>query len=168
MLFQLPPEPIRPERLGPEAMKEAWKPSWRCFACHDTGIITGYLVFLVVPEYSDKVHKNLACKNPSCRNIAPSSSNPNYDHRFSIEICRELDKISREDWTRTIENKFINFKALAEMKKMPGDTGRTANDDREILQRKAEIESITHEQWVQMNSSYLGVDEDVLSKEGAK
>ncbi len=140
-LPQLPPEPIRPERLSSEAMKEVWKPSWRCFACHDSGIINYYLVFLVIPDFNDKIHKYPACKNPSCKNIAPASSNPNYDHRFSIEVCRELDKICREDWAQTIENKFINFKALAEMKKMPGSTDRTANDDREILQRKAEIEA---------------------------
>ena len=35
---------------------------------------------------------------------------------------------------------------------------RTANDDREVQQRKEEIESISHEQWLAMTNDYLGSD----------
>lgn len=157
MLPQLQPEPIRPELEREDYQKEIWHPRWKCHFCRDKGIGATVLVLIVIPDYNHIRDKPVACKNPACKEVAPSSFNQNYDQRFSAEMCLELDRIDREVWDRTVENKFLNFKALSESLRIPGSTRtRTANDEREIQQRKEEIEVTTHQQWIEMSNSYSG------------
>lgn len=107
-LPQLPREPIRPE-LENTADKEIWVPKWRCFCCRDTGLVGLNLVRLAIPNYDQYRDKPVACQNPRCYAGSDYRGDPNYDQRFTVGICTELDKRSREDWQRTAES---HFKAI--------------------------------------------------------
>ena len=105
-LPKLPPQPIRNEdKRGYE--KEIWQPHWKCFCCQDTGEVKSHLVLLVIPEYNDKRDRTPICQNPGCSagtnwlHLGPN----NIDMRLTSTICQELDRINREDWEKTIENK---------------------------------------------------------------
>jgi len=107
-LPQLPREPIRPELENPTD-KEIWTPKWRCFCCRDTGLVGLNLVRLAIPSYDQYRDKPVACQNPRCYAGSDYRGDPNYDQRFTVGICTELDKRSREDWQRTAES---HFKAI--------------------------------------------------------
>ncbi|MDZ4879080.1 MAG: hypothetical protein CLLPBCKN_008518 [Chroococcidiopsis cubana SAG 39.79] len=104
-LPQLPREPIRPELENPTD-KEIWVPKWRCFCCRDTGLVGLNLVRLAIPNYDQCRDKPVACQNPRCYAGSDYRGDPNYDQRFTVGICTELDKRSREDWQRTAESHF--------------------------------------------------------------
>jgi hypothetical protein len=76
--------------------------------------------------------------------------------RFSQAICQQLDMHERTAWRLTVERKAIDIRSLASKKSMPkveyldGRNRRNANDEREIQQRKAEIEAIAPEDWLKM------------------
>ncbi len=101
-LPKLPREPIRPERENPEFSQEIWQPHWRCFACHDSGIITLLLTRLVISTYDKWRDKSVACQHPRCEAGKSFRCDPNYDQRFTAAICTELDRLSREDWRKSV------------------------------------------------------------------
>lgn len=162
-LPQLPPEPIRPECEDPNTDKEIWQPRWRCFCCHDTGTISPSLVQLVVPGYDFTKHKTVACQHPRCEPGRRFQGDLNYDQRFTAGICNSLDQINRDDWRKVVKTKFelaqrmkAENEALVDKLAMPGSRERSANDNREIQQRKQEVEAISHEDWLAMSSQSLG------------
>lgn len=82
--------------------------------------------------------------------------------RFTAAICQELDRINREHWRQATQQQFERYKkqldiATGQISKSHSlaSSDRTSNDDREVQQRKAEIESISPEQWGAMNKAYL-------------
>ena len=103
-LPQLPREPIRPELENGQVDKEIWQPNWNCYCCHDTGIVRGLLIRLVVPDFDRNRDKPVACQRRGCEASFEYRSNPHFDKRFDYEICAELDRLSREDWKQTILN----------------------------------------------------------------
>lgn len=161
-LPQLPPEPVRVEDQE-GYQKEIWRPSWRCFCCKDTGWIDPGLVLLVIPKYNSNRDRNPICQSPGCNEGANwLHLKGNIDMRFTASICQELDRINREDWRQVTQQKFEKFKnqvdvatgAIAQSHNL-ALTNRNSNDDREVAQRKAEIEAISPELWLAMNESYL-------------
>lgn len=107
-LPQLPREPIRPEA---EAEQEIWQPRWRCFCCHDTGIVRLWLVEQVIPGYDHQRDKSVVCQNPHCQAGENYRYDPNYDQRFSAGICMVLDSKNRDSWRRTTEKRFERIQA---------------------------------------------------------
>ncbi|PPS41938.1 hypothetical protein [Chroococcidiopsis sp. TS-821] len=107
-LPQLPREPIRPEA---EAERELWQPRWRCFCCHDTGIVRQWLVEQVIPGYDHQRDKSVVCQNPHCQAGEIYRYDPNYDQRFSAGICMVLDSKNRDSWRRTTEKRFERIQA---------------------------------------------------------
>ena len=150
---QLSPETIRPEE---QEEKEIWQPSWKCFCCQDTGRVQPHLAKLVIPDYNDWHDKLPICQAPGCNQYSRwmGVGNNNLDMRFVSTICQQLDMYSREDWRKTVERKAINFQELAQKRAMSGVLERTFNDNREIQQRKAEVEAITSQQWLAMADAY--------------
>lgn len=100
MLPRLPRQPIRPNYQ--EVDKEIWQPNWQCFCCHDTGLVHGLLILLVVPDYDSNNDKPVVCKRKGCSVGEDYWFNEAYDQRFEFEICQELDKLERENWKQTI------------------------------------------------------------------
>ncbi|MCG6137625.1 MAG: hypothetical protein MET45_23820 [Nostoc sp. LLA-1] len=157
-LPELSPEPIRDEDQ-PGYQKEIWQPSWRCFCCEDRGIVRSRLAAMVIRGYNFDRDRLPICQAPGCKaGFNWLHLEGNIDMRLTAAVCQELDRISRLDWRQTTQQKFINLKAISQKMAMPGSGERTEQDNREVQQRKAEIETISHEQWMTMRSTYLGVD----------
>lgn len=158
---QLPPlEPTRPE--SEQLHEEVWHPDWRCFCCQDTGIVNPHLARLVISNYVWQRDRLPICQAPKCGKSSRwlHLGNNNLDMRFISTICQQLDMYNREDWRLTVERKVFDLQALVQKRSISGILDRTFNDNREIQQRKAEIEAITSEQWAVMAHAYKGEDDE--------
>jgi hypothetical protein len=157
-LPKLPRQPIRPER-EPDAEQEIWFPNWWCFCCHDNGYVQRSGVLLIIPDYNWRHDKLVRCQNPRCEAGKDYAGNPQYDQRFTAGICVDLDKIERSHWKNYVLDARSAAKAASAIAKLTNAKGRskprTENDEREIQQRKAEIEAITHEQWIDQGQQYF-------------
>ncbi len=155
-LPQLPRQPIRPEVETEDAV--IWQPSWKCFCCQDTGIVNFHLARLVVPDYDYNRDRLPICQSPECKKGSRwlHLGSANLDMRFTSAICQQLDMHERTVWRLTVERKAIDMRSLANKMTMPkveyrdGRKERNPNDEREIRQRKAEIEAIPPEDWLKM------------------
>ncbi|WP_414552514.1 hypothetical protein [Anabaena sp. CCY 0017] len=157
-LPELPPEPIRDEDQ-PGYQKEIWQPSWRCFCCEDTGIVRSRLAAMVIHGYNSNRDRLPICQAPGCNaGVNWLHLEGNIDMRLTAAICQELDRISREDWRQSTQQKFVNIQALSKKLAMPRSCERTEQDNREVQQRKAEIEATSSDQWAAMRNAYLEVD----------
>ena len=160
-LPQLPREPIRPDKEPNSEGQEIWKPDWQCFCCHDFGTVHLPLIFHIISDYDKNRDKPIRCQHPRCESGKLFAGNCNYDQRFIAAICVELDKIERRNWQDYIDEKRSqialkkSLENLVKTKTMPGSKTRTTNDNREVEQRKAEIEAITHEQWIAQGQKYF-------------
>ncbi|MCC5612190.1 hypothetical protein LC612_37050 [Nostoc sp. CHAB 5834] len=151
--------PVNPR--NEEEDKEIWQPSWKCFCCHDTGRIYPTLVRLIIADYDydkDKI--------PVCQNCNAGSNLMHLqlmiDTRIDFKVCRHLDKFERENWKRTTQQQFEIVKKRVDLVTNEiakahslASSDRTANDDREVAQRKAEVEAISPEKWASMRKDYL-------------
>ena len=161
-LPQFEPLPIIPPQE--HSSEEIFYPRWHCFCCQDSGIVNAHLVRLVMPNYDPSRDKWVACQNLGCDKFNErwlGATLDNFDTRFIPAICQKLDLKSREDWRNTVEHQ-VEIIKLAKKLKMPGARERTESDNRSVAQKKAEIEAITHEQWMAMREKYMGVKEDAI------
>ena len=95
---KLPRNPMRRED-EPGYEKQIWQPNWRCYCCHDTGIITPYLATLVIDGYNPKHDKLPRCINPGCEAGSEWDScalENCIDYRVDAKICQKLDALERE------------------------------------------------------------------------
>jgi hypothetical protein len=161
-LPEFSPEPVRHEDQ-PGYQKEIWQPSWKCFCCRDLGIVDPHLTRLVMPKYNSDRDRNPICQAPGCNQGANwLHLEGNVDMRFTSAICQELDRINRGHWREATQQQFEKYKkqldiatgAIAQSRNL-AVSNRTSSDDREIQQRKAEVEAIVPEQWEAMNKEYL-------------
>lgn len=145
--------------------KEIWQPNWYCFCCQDTGQIQAHLARLIIPDYDhnrDRIPVCQGCNKFDRHNLRDYGV---LDTRFDLFLCKKLDRIARNDWKQVTEKQFETFRqrvnqiakthSLTNCDAYGGLRQRTSNDDREVQQRKAEIEAITPEQWEAMNKEYL-------------
>lgn len=98
-LPRLQPLILRPE-TEPGYERVAWRPTWKCFCCHDTGMVQYSLLKQVMPDYNDRRHKPVKCNATLCESelgITLQMSNT-LDLRFDSFICDRLDKIERQSW----------------------------------------------------------------------
>lgn len=149
--------------------KEIWQPRWNCFCCQDTGQIQAHLVRLIIPDYDHNRDRIPVCQGCNKFDRHNWMEYGVLDTRFDLFLCKKLDAISRADWKQVTGKQFEKYKkqldiatgALAKpavgiaQSHNLAVSNRTQNDDREVQQRKAEIESITPEQWEAMNKEYL-------------
>lgn len=142
--------------------KEIWQPRWNCFCCQDTGQIQTHLVRLVIPDYDGNRDRFPVCQGCNKFDRHNLRDYGVLDTRFDLFLCKKLDAISRADWKQATEKQFEKYKKQLDI--ATGQiaqshnlalTNRTPNDDREVAQRKAEIEAISPEQWKAMRDDYL-------------
>jgi hypothetical protein len=151
--------PINPR--NEEEDKEIWQPNWKCFCCHDTGRIYPTLVRLIIADYDYDKDKIPVCQNCNAgSNLMHLQSM--IDTRIDFKVCRHLDKFERDNWKRTTQQQFEIVKKRVDLvtneiaqSHSLTKNNRTPNDDREVAQRKAEIEAISPEQWKEMKNDYL-------------
>ncbi|MGK7933562.1 MAG: hypothetical protein AB4041_19310 [Microcystaceae cyanobacterium] len=95
--------PMRPQEE--KADKELWQPKWRCFGCHDTGLVISRLAALVIEGFDPNSDKLPRCQNLGC-DAGEQYDLPNLthciDYRLNSEICRQLDQLERDDWRNTL------------------------------------------------------------------
>ena len=160
-LPQLPRQPLRPEMEDAARERELWQPRWKCFCCRDSGLVQLQLVRLVVFGYDHRADKPVVCRNSRCEAGEIYRSDPNYDQRFSALICAELDRISREDWQRTVLTK------LEQIQQRVKDTAkqksfrrrdRSGLEELEAQRRHEEILNADPEALRAMVRAYLGDD----------
>lgn len=95
--LNLQPLPLRDE-AQPGYEKAAWKPNWKCFCCHDNGIISERIVKTVIPNYVAGRHKPVKCNNCNIRLGDTLYDTNTLDLRFTPQICDRLDQDEREVW----------------------------------------------------------------------
>lgn len=142
--------------------KEIWQPKWNCFCCQDTGLIYRHLIELIIPNFDPNRDRIPVCQGCNKFDNYHLKEYGVLDLRFDLYICKKLDAIARDGWKRTTLSQFEKYKnqldiatgAIAQSHSL-AVTNRTSNDEREVQQRKAEIEAITPEQWEAMNKTYL-------------
>jgi hypothetical protein len=101
---KFPRQPMRRES-EPDYEKEIWQPSWRCFCCHDTGMVTPQLAALVIDGYDSSKDKIPICQNQGCLGILGESITYCLDTRLTEDICQQLDEYERENWRKTLINR---------------------------------------------------------------
>ena len=152
--------PILPKKE--EQDKEIWQPSWNCFCCQDTGQIQAHLVRLIIPDYNPNRDRIPVCQGCNKFDNYHLKEYGVLDTRFDLYLCKKLDAISRADWKQVTQKQFEMFKQrvnqassdIAQSHSL-SRKNRTSNDEREVQQRKAEVEAISPEQWEAMNKAYL-------------
>jgi len=138
--------------------KEIWQPKWNCFCCQDTGQIQAHLVRLIISDYDpnrDRIPVCQGCNKFDRHNLRDYGV---LDTRFDLFLCKKLDRIARDDWKQVTEKQFEMVKQRVNQIAQSHNlavSNRTQNDEREVQQRKAEIEAIAPEQWEAMNKEYL-------------
>ncbi|MUL39543.1 hypothetical protein [Gloeocapsopsis dulcis] len=154
-LPQLPREPIRPEA---EADREIWQPRWRCFCCHDTGIVRLWLVEQIILDYDYQRDKSIVCQNPHCQAGENYRYDPNYDQRFSAGICAALDSKNRDSWRRTTEKRFEQIQnSIKDTAKSMSlrKRNRTLAEEMEAQQRHEEVSNAVPVKLEAVTAAYL-------------
>jgi len=136
---------MRPARQTEEELgREIWFPNWKCFCCHDTGVVNPRLVALVIPDYNLDKDKLPCCQNSTCTEGQKYIKNPklatSLDWRFSDRLCQKLDAIEREEWrverNRTIDQlNIIDFAAQKSLRR-----GHRTELENEKIAQQHEIE----------------------------
>lgn len=101
---KFPRAPMRPEK-EPEVEIEIWQPGWKCYCCHDSGIVAPNLAGLVIDGYNDNRDQIPLCVNPGCKASSKYDSeflDSSVDRRIDPATCQELDSLERENWRRTL------------------------------------------------------------------
>lgn len=121
---KLPRAPLRPEK-EPGAEIEIWQPDWKCFCCHDCGIIVSHLAALVIDGYDCFRDKLPRCSQSGCEAGSQYDSDavaPSVDYRIDAATCQQLDSIERNAWRKTVQAKAQRIqeatKALASQKSL--------------------------------------------------
>lgn len=163
---QLEPMIVRPEEEIED--KEIWQPSWKCFCCQDTGKVQPHLVRLIMPSYNYERDRLPICQ--LCGEgdkLYHLESLGVIDTRLETLLCKKLDHLARKQWQETtreqvaIAKKKMQLATEEAAKSLSLRHGnRSTNDNREIQQRKTEIESISPYKWGQMRAEYLGVENE--------
>lgn len=96
---KLPRMPMRSES-EPGYEKEAWRPTWQCFCCYDTGFVVSHLAAMVIEGFNLNKDKLPICQNPNCDvRLGQTLLNSNcLDWRLDQAICLELDRQERDVW----------------------------------------------------------------------
>jgi hypothetical protein len=135
---KIPREPMRPE-TEPGADPEIWQPDWKCFCCHDSGIVHHYLAKLVIDGYDSNRDKLPRCHNLCCNagsHYDGYALTDSVDYRLDSETCQELDSIERENWRDYVEQQRQKLKIdLSTIGKNLRGRDRTSSEEMEARQK---------------------------------
>lgn len=155
---------VRPEKQ-PSFDSEIWQPDWKCFCCHDSGIVRPKLAALVIPGYDHDKDLHPVCHR--CGQGSAIEGCAEYDQRLTRGICEELDRIERDSWTKTIKaqlpQQFLETRILAQKMSLR-KRDRTPDEDLVCQQRHEEVVSADPKKLRTEARAYLG---DQFMKDGA-
>lgn len=98
---------LDPLPIEADPRKENLFPTWKCFCCHDTGLVVSHLVKRVIEGYDSHTHKPVICSNCDASEKFESvlEDYPDtFDLRFNAEVCNRLSCVERTNWLRTVED----------------------------------------------------------------
>jgi hypothetical protein len=137
---KIPRAPMRPEK-EPGVEIELWQPDWKCFCCHDSGMIVPHLAALIIDGYDSNRDKFPLCVNPGCKAASKYDSefwDASVDRRIEPANCQQLDLLERESWERTVQAQSKRIQettsALSKEKSLRVPC-RTANEDQATLDK---------------------------------
>jgi hypothetical protein len=136
--------PMRPEH-EPGTLVEIWQPSWKCFCCHDSGIVVSHLARIAIEGFDFNRDKLPRCQNQGCEEGSHwdgDSVTHCVDYRLTPAICQELDSIERSNWRRTTEFKqkqILEHVAQLSQKKSLRHRERTPEEEMSARQKHAAV-----------------------------
>lgn len=149
MIKKLTSAPVRPEK-EPRAEVEIWQPDWKCFCCHDSGVVAPHLASLVIEDYNRDRDKLPRCVAPGCESGSQydlDTLQDTIDYRIDAATCQQLDSLEREDWRKTVQAKAQRIqdaaKTLAKEKSIRV-RDRSPDENRVIADRHR---LVTEEDW---------------------
>ena len=100
MEFEKIPALSRREEDEPGYEAESWKPTWKCYCCHDTGFVLDRLASYVIEGYDAEKSLIPRCRAKGCDakvglNLEESGT---LDLRLSSEVCDRLAEMEKESW----------------------------------------------------------------------
>ena len=83
-----------------ESRAESWKPTWKCYCCHDTGFVLDRLASLVIEGYDSEKSKIPRCNATNCGAEVGVylEESGTLDCRLSSQVCDRLSEIEKESW----------------------------------------------------------------------
>lgn len=156
---KLPRLPMRRED-EPDYEKQIWQPSWRCYCCHDTGIITSHLATLVINGYNPKHDKLPRCINPGCDAGSEWDScalENCIDYRLDAKICQKLDALERESWRQAVEFRRSQIANVAQKFNLRM-RDRSRQEEMEAQRRHEDACNVDPEKLQGLVRKYLGDD----------
>ena len=101
MKFEKLPALTRREEDEPGFEKESWKPTWKCYCCHDTGFVLDRLASLVIDGYDSEKSKIPRCNATSCGAEVGLylEESGTLDLRLTSQICDRLNEMEKESWS---------------------------------------------------------------------
>ena len=147
-LPRLQPLFLRPE-TEPGYEKVAWRPTWKCFCCHDTGLVQYSLLRQIMPDYDDRRHKPVKCNASHCdRELGEALYwTQTLDLRLDSSVCDEIDSIGRQYWRDWEKEQHQSRKKALKRANSDNLTGnlrsvkRSADESLEVERRHQQIVS---------------------------
>lgn len=155
-LPKIPRNPMRKED-EPGYESEIWQPSWKCFCCHDTGIITPRLARMVIEGYDYQRDKLPRCVNPECFSGShwDGATKDCMDYRISPLTCQKLDLIERDSWKQAVADKSDRIRALSRKMSLRS-ASRSPVEEMEARRRHEEAVNADPEQLKAIATRYMG------------
>ena len=100
MEFEKLPALTRREEDKPGYETESWKPTWKCYCCHDTGFVLDRLASLVIDGYDSEKSKIPRCNATGCGAEVGLylEESGTLDNRLTVEVCDQLAEMEKESW----------------------------------------------------------------------
>ena len=126
---------MRPEKEDPQI----WQPTWKCFCCHDSGLVYNGLAALVIDGYDSSHDKLPRCQNDGCTagsHYDGPTLTASVDYRLTPDICAALDRIERDNWRSYVQKKRQKLKIdLSTIGKNLRGRSRTSTEEMEAIQK---------------------------------
>lgn len=96
---KIPDEPLRSED-DPAYDEELWRPTWKCYCCHDTGFILPRLAEQIFDRYRHGKSKFPRCTATACKTDIGTDKRLLASTNFNVpvHICDYFDRLERQDW----------------------------------------------------------------------
>ncbi len=101
MEFEKLPALTRREEDEPGFETESWKPTWKCYCCHDTGFVLDRLAAHVIDGYDAEKSKIPRCSATGCGAEVGVylEESGTLDCRLTPQICDRLSEMERKSWS---------------------------------------------------------------------
>lgn len=123
------PRRILRDEDKPEYSRALWQPSWKCFCCRDTGIVSAHLAAMLIEGFNHQIDEIPYCQNPGCEAGSDLLANELIvkvlDLRLNAAICQKLDLIERQSWKQMLHQQHsMRQRVLETVERLADDSSR--------------------------------------------